>query len=413
MDATSSRTVLGPLEPIGLGTPDAESAESYVWRLADVHGVPRQTLHKFINSHGPEIYRNLRGQLPRLDGPTLQAATYMRRVADLVGRPDVYSLGLGWLAGLVRAQHVLRGNRAWCSDCIAEMRIVRTRYAPLAWSLASVSHCARHSTRLLDHCLSCGGESSIRRVGHEDWGRCASCGHPQAMAAPEADVAPSMLEAAVLEQMGLLVSTIVPSNVELVRPTFSEMVTSLHRQGHRVNPGAMARRMGVSKGTVSSLMSGHAQPGIDLLLRLSTAYGVELPDLLLKRGAKEAWLTRSKRHDLIVWPARTKPRIDWGSAQQGLDLHLAAEAALPVAQVARRLGVDARHLATRRPDRAAALTQRYQEGVGRKRRAEGEQMLALLQAADDGVSQRAVARSVGTSRRRRRFREAWRSMTSA
>ncbi|MFT7776600.1 hypothetical protein [Roseateles sp.] len=64
METNRCQPVLWPLQPIGIGTPDAESAESYTWRLADAHGVPWQTLHKFINSQGPEIYKDLRGQLP-------------------------------------------------------------------------------------------------------------------------------------------------------------------------------------------------------------------------------------------------------------------------------------------------------------------------------------------------------------
>lgn len=171
-----------------------------------------------------------------------------------------------------------------------------------------------------------------------------------------------------LEQLGLLVSTLGHEAVELPRPAFAAIVISLHAQGHHVSPSEMARRMGVSKGTVSSLISGHSQPGIDLLLRLSTAYGVELPDLLLKREAETGWLTRSTRHSLVVWPTRRKPRIDWESAQQKLDLHVTSEAALPVAQVARQLHVDARHLAARQPESAAALTERYRERVFRERR---------------------------------------------
>jgi hypothetical protein len=62
METNRSRPVLWPLQPIGIGTPDAESAESYLCRLADAHGVPWQTLHKFINSHGQGIYKELRGQ---------------------------------------------------------------------------------------------------------------------------------------------------------------------------------------------------------------------------------------------------------------------------------------------------------------------------------------------------------------
>lgn len=401
------RRVLWPLQPIGIGTPDAESAESYAWRLADAHGVPWLTLHKFINSHGPEIYKDLRGQLPRLDAPTVQAAAYMRRIADLVGRPDVELLGLSWLAGRVRAQHVFRANRAWCCTCLAEMKAGRTPYAPTTWSLAGVKHCARHIKRLREHCPACGVRISIRRVGAGDWDLCAACGCFLTTDGSGAVEQPSVIEAAVLEQMGLLVSVAAASGGQRGQPTFVETVAALHRQGHRVNPSEMARRLGVSKGTIGSLSSERTQAGIDLLLRLSTAYGIRLSDLLLKRPGDVAWLQLPVRHAPVVWPARKKPRINWACTQQALDLQVNSAAALPVVQVAEKLGVDARHLAVRRPECATTLTGRYQERLGRERMAEGEHMLTLIRTVHDWTTQRAVARCLGVSRSSRRFREAW------
>ncbi|KQY88262.1 hypothetical protein ASD35_11760 [Pelomonas sp. Root1444] len=179
----------------------------------------------------------------------------------------------------------------------------------------------------------------------------------------------SAQETAVLEQMGLLASTLGHEVVDVPRPAFAAIVISLHGLGHHVSPSQMAWLMGVSKGTVSSLIGGHAQPGIDLLLRLATAYGVELPSLLLQREGETDWLMRSTRHGLVVWTARRKPRIDWESAQQKLDIHMSAEAALPVAQVAKELQVDARHLAACQPKTTAALTERYRTRVARERSA--------------------------------------------
>lgn len=40
--------------------------------------------------------------------------------------------------------------------------------------------------------------------------------------------------------------------------------------------------MGIVKSTVSSLMRGNSQPGLEVMLRLATVLGVALPDLLFK-----------------------------------------------------------------------------------------------------------------------------------
>lgn len=408
MTTSMLRPRLWHLPPIGVGTPDVESVDSYLGRLAQAHGVPRQTLHKFINGHGPAIYQNLRGQPPRLDVPSQQAAAYMRRVADLVDHAAVETLGLSWLADRVRAQHVFRSDRAWCPACLAEMQAGPGLHTPLIWGLASVTHCARHGVRLKTRCRACGAKGSIRRVGAGDGASCASCGGTLAAVDGEAAEPMSEVEAAVLEQLGLLVSVVDSQDADSESPCFGEIVTTLHRRGHHVKACEMARRMGVSKGTVSTLMSGRTQPGIDLLLRLSTAYGVQLPDLLLRRPGDREWLERAARHHPVVWPARARPRIDWAASQRVLELEMASEAALPVAQVAKRLQIDPRHLMTQRPECAAVLRERYQMRIRQEREREDERVLEMMQVMDEWTSQRAVARSIGILRTSRGFREAWR-----
>ncbi len=396
------------MPPIGVGTPDVESADSYLGRLAQAHGVARQTLHKFINGHGPAIYQNLRGQPPRLDVPSQQAAVYMRRVADLVDHAAVETLGLSWLADRVRAQHVFRSDRAWCPACLAEMQAGPGLHTPLIWGLASVTHCARHGVRLRTACPACGAKGSIRRVGAVDEASCASCGGTLAAIDGEAAEPMSDVEAAVLEQLGLLVSVVASKAADSESPSFGEVVTTLHRRGHHVKACEMARRMGVSKGTVSTLMRGRTQPGIDLLLRLSTSYAVQLPDLLLRRPGDREWLKRAARHLPVVWPSRARPRIDWAASQRVLELEMASEAALPVAQVAKRMQIDPRHLMTQRPECAAVLSERYQMRIKREREREGTRLLEMIQEVNDWSSQRAVSRGIGVSRTSRAFKKAWR-----
>lgn len=407
MSRTIARPGLYSLQPIGVGTPDVESADSYLGRLARAHGVARQTLHKFVNACGPAIYMNLRGQLPRLDTPSLQATAYMRRVADLVERPEVAALGLSWLADRVRAQHVFRPHHAWCPTCLTEMQEGQAFHMPMIWGLATVTHCPRHRMRLQTACPSCDAKGSIRRVGTVEENRCASCGGTLATIGCEAGDPPSELEAAVLEQMGLLVSVVPAQNPDGAAPRFAEIVTTLHGRGHHVKACEMARRMGVSKGTVSTVMRGSSQPGIDLLLRLSTAYAVRLPDLLLSRPGDRDWLQQLARHQPVIWPTRARPRIDWPSSQHVLDLEKSSAAALPVAQVAKRLKIDPRHLMTQRPECSAVLSERHRVRKRREQAEECERVLAMIESIDDCSSARSVARSIGVSRSSRGFREAW------
>ena len=90
-----------------------------------------------------------------------------------------------------------------------------------------------------------------------------------------------------------------------------------------------------------------------------------------------------------------------------LELEMASEAALPVAQVAKRLQIDPRHLMMQRPECAAVLCERYQMRIKQEREREGERVLKMIQAVDEWPSQRAVARDIGVSRTSQGFRDAW------
>jgi len=408
-DVAIRRAVLFPIAPVGVGTGMVESTESYVGRLAQAHGVGRTTLHRFINERGPAIYRELRGQPPRLDAPTLQAAAYMRRLAELTGQAGAADLGLSWLVGRTRAQHVFKATRAWCPDCLFQMR-GGDSYVPLIWSLAGASCCLQHRRQLVDRCPHCGRASSYQRSAAIHADKCASCdGNLATAGGPGDEVNMSPIEMAVLEQLRMLVSTVASRKCGVRMPTFGEIVKALHRLGHPVGPREMSRRMGVSKGTLSSLLRGRGEPGIDLLVRMSTAYALPLLDLIGMNSNGECWLKERALSEPVVWLTREKPRIDWVSTQRKLDLELSSETARPVAQVAAKLNLDARHLAVRQPDRAAAVLRKYQARLGRDQAQAIENLGAQIVALKEWPSQRAVARQMGVPRNARRFELAWRS----
>ncbi|MEO3690018.1 TniQ family protein [Roseateles paludis] len=367
MSADLGRSMLWPLRPIGVGTADAESAQSYAWRLANSHGVAPLTLHKFINGHGAEIYKDLRGQPPRLDAPTAEASMYMQRLATLTRQPEVALLGLGWLAGRFSGQYLLRRQRAWCAGCFRYMEASgMPLHEPLRWAFLLGAYCPRHGSLLCDRCPACGRMKSCSRVQADSVTRCDSCGVyllqiPAGAYAGGVDgQRMSSGERAIQDQLGELICFATPAALGRKPLSFARLIAELHRRGHPVSPTELTRRLGVVKSTVSSLMRGHSQPSLDFMLRLATALRVPLPDLLFERSGRDLdYLVARPGWSAITWPARTKPRIDWQSAQGALDMELQATVALPVSQVARRLNIDARHLAVAEPLRAAAIRRRY------------------------------------------------------
>jgi transcriptional regulator with XRE-family HTH domain len=59
------------------------------------------------------------------------------------------------------------------------------------------------------------------------------------------------------------------------------------RSGARLTLDVAAQRIGVSKGYLSKVESGHAMPSSKVIIRLATAYGIPLSDLLMPDGEKK------------------------------------------------------------------------------------------------------------------------------
>lgn len=404
------RSVLHSLHSLGSGTPFVESAESYLRRLTASHFVERSKLHHFINHYGVPIYGDLRGQAARVDAPTASAAAFMLRTAELTRQPTVALLGLGWLAGCVTSQHCLRKRRAWCCLCFLEMQERgREPYVPMLWSFALLDCCPRHGMPLAAQCGNCGQGSPMTRERIGRIGECGSCGKSLAggmlLTTPHAAPrSPSARDSAIADQLGRLLLAAQNGSEGIRRPLFSKLIVELHRRGYSVSPSELVRRMGVSKGTISDLLKGRGEPGLDLLLRLATALAIPLPDVVL--GLSDAQLLRVGNP--IVWPSRTKPRKDWGQVQTALRLESRLSQPASLQNFARQVGVDARHLSVTLPAESSVLRTRHRAAakVARQTRVT-EVVRKLIDAGTAYQSKRATARAIGIGRTRRCFQEAW------
>lgn len=404
------RSVLHSLNPLGLDTPFVESADSYLRRLTASHAVERSKLYHFINHYGSSIYGDLRGQAARIDAPTASAAAFMQRTAELTRQPTVALLGLGWLAGCVTSQHCLRKQRAWCGACFFEMKEHgRVPYLPMLWSFVQLARCPRHGVLLTERCASCGRGSPMTRERTGRLGECGSCGKSLAdgklLTTPEAEAdGSSARDGAIAEQLGRLLLAARNDSEGIRQPLFSHLIVELHRRGCSVAPSELVRRMGVSKGTISELLNGRSEPGLDLLLRLATALAIPLPDVVL--GPSDTQLLHVGKP--IEWPSRTKPRKDWGQVQMALQLEATLTQPVSLPSLARQVGVDPKHLSVALPAESSALRSRHRAAAKAAQQSRvNEVVRKLIDAGTPCQSKRAAARAIGIGRTRRCFVEAW------
>ncbi len=158
------RSRLFRLEPVGIGTPYAESLTSYVARLAQAHQVAPKSLvrYEILPFQGKEgrtlrhYYRLnkfwLVGALS-LNGAGPAAQEWVQTLQALTLRNDLrFSTMLTW-GEVIASSRLLRGSKAWCPSCYEAWKHTdHVIYEPLLWTIQGVTVCPVHHCYLSTEC---------------------------------------------------------------------------------------------------------------------------------------------------------------------------------------------------------------------------------------------------------------------
>lgn len=184
------RSALYSLEPIGIGTPFAESLTGYIARLACAHAVSVADLVKLkligATTKSPPLcpqggtphWTSRHGFNPM--GYTLNCLTdtsrkWIEALEASTLRRDLSALTLLPFAGEVTQPFLLRWVRAWCPHCYGERREANSgTYDPLLWALRVVTVCPRHQQPLVTTCPHC-GRTQHPLAAHSYPGFCSRC----------------------------------------------------------------------------------------------------------------------------------------------------------------------------------------------------------------------------------------------
>lgn len=176
----SKPCVLYSLKPIGVGTEFVESMTSYVSRLAEAHSLSLYTLvtKEFSKPFNRTPY-SLREMFFRRTREVLGFSKISNEVANTLGLLTGWNnLGfltcIHWGKGLGKVG-LLKKNKSWCPECIAESRLSKVVYEPLIWNLESVKTCKIHRHRLESECPFCGKRLPLL-CGTSRIGYCPHCG---------------------------------------------------------------------------------------------------------------------------------------------------------------------------------------------------------------------------------------------
>nr|WP_318281114.1 TniQ family protein [Paenibacillus bovis] len=158
------RSTLYNLEPIGLGTPYAESLTSYISRLSQSHNLKVTTLvcktfTTLVNKEYIEQAFQTGGfgsSIRYINGNSPVSLEYVSALEELTTRKDLLYLTMNSWSGLF-SKNVIGDTRKWCPICLEELKSNgKEVYEPLIWYIKGIDTCDRHQVKLEDKCTNCG-----------------------------------------------------------------------------------------------------------------------------------------------------------------------------------------------------------------------------------------------------------------
>lgn len=398
------RTVLAPLEPIGLGTPHVESLSSYFQRLADHHKVSPKALARayvleklgYRKQVGEEqadrfwrtSFFNGMGEVPE---------AWCHILEELTGVSGLRRLTLLPLRGRIGLKGCASSTRRWCPHCLHEAEADGEPYGQLLWEIGWVKACPKHGVPL-EFSHGCSHEDAIRplqvtRLPHV----CESCARslcrPFKEGITTAATDTVMFAKSVGELLAGPVFTAKAIPLERGVAEFLKDVLITHEGGKGMR---VVRRLGLCKSDISGWLRRKHLPSLPHALRIAETYGASLSNVLLGEGGT---LSVSLNYPLDAQPISSRfHRVPTPVSNMEGRLKQFLEQPIPpsVVEAASVLGTSSRDLRSHFPGLTHSLAEKHAQ---RKSQDASLRRLERMQVVQAIVAQLVSAGVVPTIRR--------------
>jgi transcriptional regulator with XRE-family HTH domain len=375
LPALPERSRFYHLEPIGVGTPYAESLTSYITRLAEAHCVSpkalviRELLPMFgrlsLSELNPSIHFLWRRDAVTINGTSTYAGEWVRALESLTCRSDLTFLTMLTWKRVIDRRRLLRATQAWCPDCLGEWRRNNScLYIPLLWSLKAVTVCPRHRVRLSTHCPHEGCLRALPLLSlNSRPGCCSYCGHqldsdPGSLKVNnEASENGDDLECQCwkAKAIGELIEAAPSLSVPPHRAKLASSITQCSDQLAEGSLRLLARRLGIAHSAILAWQQQVTIPFLETLLQLSYGLGISPRLLVIEADEDYSKITSIK-------PAKRSKRKPIGDDElrKELEACLLEEPPPSLKEVATRLGYcQELYLYSRFSELSSAIKARY------------------------------------------------------
>jgi hypothetical protein len=361
-----TRSVLNPVAPIGVGTPEVESLLSYFCRLAMSHCISTTSLgRKVVAAMQWEVSENhIWHSAKNFSGMSDAAGAWARALSTLTSVGNLESLTMRPWRNVIAEGSPRSTSARWCPHCLAEDRAAGiTPYFRLAWDVGVVTACLKHKTKLAHVCPDCGGINTRHKSSYVVPGWCTACGVFLGCGNSLEPATPS--EIWVASQVG---ATLADQGALASIPVREALLDSISQLAERLDDGKsaiFARRIGLGKTTVHYWLKKGGCPTLPGLLRIASQTGLSLPKLLT--GDLADWPPSSAEiHQLGSLFPETKKRAprrchDWKQIRTEMAALNELSATVSVAEVARKLNINIRLLYLNANEEARIMAERRNE----------------------------------------------------
>lgn len=365
---TPPRSALHALKPIGSGTGQVESLQSYFCRLALSHSTSCASLAKLVASTmESELREDFEWHERNLSGLSDTVQTWASALSAMTGVGHLDRLTLSaWRHVIAQSGLTMRGRCHWCPMCLEEERANdQAPYFHLAWDIGQVTSCAKHQIALINACPECGKTGVRHKSAYVIPGWCTHCGGFLG-AARSVQATPESIWVA-QQVAGMLAES--SSRSTLPETCVPDVLHTLALKLDGGNSAAFARRLGVSKSTVHYWMVGKTTPTLETYLRIAGQARVPLANLLI--GDLDSWVPPADATQLALFSEKKsirKPRQsrNWDEIRQELERLASQITPVSVREAARHLNIDARHLYLQANPQTRLLAARWKEHAHRE-----------------------------------------------
>ena len=286
---------LYPLEPVGLGTPYAESIVSYVCRLAEAHCVYPGILilseiAPFIkegftfDSKEGGIDRIFARQTRALNGVGDWTKKLIYALESLTSRKDIQLLTLIVWSEVLSTRELLRPIRAWCPICYENWYLNKqVLYEPLIWAFNSVTLCPYHLHPLQTKCIHC-QQTNLTLSWRSRAGYCAKCGEWLGMTSQTQEIEDNKNDLSwglwVVDNVGSLIAEREKQKLTLPRKRISEVLLTYSEVLTEGNIAKFAEYLGLGHVQTHRWCTGKCIPTLDILLKICFRLEISLLNFL-------------------------------------------------------------------------------------------------------------------------------------